>query len=126
MEGPSGAGCLLQQPGHGPRLLRLGDQHGVAAQHHRLVFHLVPVDPGEDPRVAPVGHAVGDAVEQVGVAGPPAALLARGHAEAVGSHPSLSPPPRIWVARVAPSRSPYPTAAGVERDAPMPLALARL
>uniref|UniRef100_A0A8C9RWB0 Uncharacterized protein n=1 Tax=Scleropages formosus TaxID=113540 RepID=A0A8C9RWB0_SCLFO len=55
---------------HGLGLLRLGRQHGVAAQHHRLVLQLVPVDPGEDAGQARVRHAVRDAVQQVEVAGP--------------------------------------------------------
>uniref|UniRef100_A0A8C3HSA5 Uncharacterized protein n=1 Tax=Chrysemys picta bellii TaxID=8478 RepID=A0A8C3HSA5_CHRPI len=61
---------LVEQQRHGPRLLGPGDQHGVAAQHHRLVLQLVPVDPGEDAGQARVGHAVGDAVQQVEVARP--------------------------------------------------------
>uniref|UniRef100_A0A8D2KX67 Uncharacterized protein n=1 Tax=Varanus komodoensis TaxID=61221 RepID=A0A8D2KX67_VARKO len=61
---------LAQQQGHGAGLLRLGEEDGVAAQHHRLVLDLVPVDPRKDLGVPPVGHAVGDAVQQVGVAGP--------------------------------------------------------
>uniref|UniRef100_A0A8C5UGV5 Uncharacterized protein n=1 Tax=Malurus cyaneus samueli TaxID=2593467 RepID=A0A8C5UGV5_9PASS len=53
---------LVKQQGHGLRLLGLRDQHGVAAQHHRLVLQLVAVDPGEDPGQARVGYAVGDPV----------------------------------------------------------------
>uniref|UniRef100_A0A8B9U2C0 Uncharacterized protein n=1 Tax=Anas zonorhyncha TaxID=75864 RepID=A0A8B9U2C0_9AVES len=56
---------LVEQQSHGLRLLGLGDQHGVAAQHHRLVLQLVAVDPGEDAGQARVGHAVGDAVQQL-------------------------------------------------------------
>uniref|UniRef100_A0A673JWC2 Uncharacterized protein n=1 Tax=Sinocyclocheilus rhinocerous TaxID=307959 RepID=A0A673JWC2_9TELE len=55
--------CLVEEQRHGLRLLRLGHQHGVAAQHHRLVLHLVPVDPGEylgEPRVC---DTVGDPVQ---------------------------------------------------------------
>uniref|UniRef100_A0A8C4KKI6 Uncharacterized protein n=1 Tax=Dromaius novaehollandiae TaxID=8790 RepID=A0A8C4KKI6_DRONO len=66
---------LVEQQGHGLRLLGLGDEHGVAAQHHRLVLQLVAVDPGEDARQARVGHAVGDAVQQVEVAGPAQPLV---------------------------------------------------
>uniref|UniRef100_A0A8C7E3N5 Uncharacterized protein n=1 Tax=Naja naja TaxID=35670 RepID=A0A8C7E3N5_NAJNA len=68
---------LEEEPGRRLRLLGPGEQHRVAAQRHRLVLHLVPVDPGQDPRVAPVGPAEGDAVQQVGVPGP-AALLGGG------------------------------------------------
>uniref|UniRef100_A0A674KAV7 Uncharacterized protein n=1 Tax=Terrapene triunguis TaxID=2587831 RepID=A0A674KAV7_9SAUR len=71
-----GAGRLVEQPRHGPRLLRLGEQRGVAAQHHRLVLHLVPVDPGEELGVAAVHRAVGDAAQQVGMARPPPAAAA--------------------------------------------------
>uniref|UniRef100_A0A663DYI7 Uncharacterized protein n=1 Tax=Aquila chrysaetos chrysaetos TaxID=223781 RepID=A0A663DYI7_AQUCH len=75
---------LVEQQGHGLRLLGLGDQHGVAAQHHRLVLQLVAVDPGEDARQARVGHAVGDPVQQVEVAGPAQPLvLGVGHADAL-------------------------------------------
>uniref|UniRef100_A0A674GRE6 Tektin n=1 Tax=Taeniopygia guttata TaxID=59729 RepID=A0A674GRE6_TAEGU len=66
---------LVEQQGHGLRLLGLGDQHGVAAQHHRLVLQLVAVDPGEDTGQARVRHAVGDPVQQVEVAGPAIKLL---------------------------------------------------
>uniref|UniRef100_A0A8D0EG84 Prostaglandin E receptor 4 n=1 Tax=Strix occidentalis caurina TaxID=311401 RepID=A0A8D0EG84_STROC len=73
---------LVEQQGHGLRLLGLGDQHGVAAQHHRLVLQLVAVDPGEDARQPRVGHAVGDPVQQVEVAGPAQPLvLGVGHAD---------------------------------------------
>uniref|UniRef100_A0A8C6JKT4 Uncharacterized protein n=1 Tax=Melopsittacus undulatus TaxID=13146 RepID=A0A8C6JKT4_MELUD len=61
---------LVEQQGHGLRLLGLRDQHGVAPQHHRLVLQLVAVDPGEDARQARVGHAIGDPVQQVEVARP--------------------------------------------------------
>uniref|UniRef100_A0A8D0BMA5 Uncharacterized protein n=1 Tax=Salvator merianae TaxID=96440 RepID=A0A8D0BMA5_SALMN len=80
-------GGLAEQDGHALGLLGLGEQHGVAAQDHRLVLHLVPVDPGEDLGVAAVGHAVGDAVQQVGVAGAAGALLG------CARDPSLLPPP---------------------------------
>uniref|UniRef100_A0A8C5TYV4 Uncharacterized protein n=1 Tax=Malurus cyaneus samueli TaxID=2593467 RepID=A0A8C5TYV4_9PASS len=63
---------LVEEQGHGPRLVGLGHQHGVAAQHHRLVLHLVPVHPGEHLGVPAVGGAVGDAVQQVRVARPAA------------------------------------------------------
>uniref|UniRef100_A0A8C4V0E8 Uncharacterized protein n=1 Tax=Falco tinnunculus TaxID=100819 RepID=A0A8C4V0E8_FALTI len=66
---------LVEQQGHGLRFLGLGDQHGVAAQHHRLVLQLVAVDPGEDARQARVGHAVGDPVQQVEVARPAQPLV---------------------------------------------------
>uniref|UniRef100_A0A8D2N259 Uncharacterized protein n=1 Tax=Zonotrichia albicollis TaxID=44394 RepID=A0A8D2N259_ZONAL len=66
---------LVEQQGHGLRLLGLGDQHGVAAQHHRLVLQLVAVDPGENTGQARVGHAVGDPVQQVEVAGPAQPLV---------------------------------------------------
>uniref|UniRef100_A0A8C0TZY1 Uncharacterized protein n=1 Tax=Cyanistes caeruleus TaxID=156563 RepID=A0A8C0TZY1_CYACU len=73
---------LVEQQGHGLRLLGLGDQHGVAAQHHRLVLQLVAVDPGEDTGQARVGHAVGDPVQQVEMAGPAQPLvLGVGHAD---------------------------------------------
>uniref|UniRef100_A0A8C8APU3 Uncharacterized protein n=1 Tax=Otus sunia TaxID=257818 RepID=A0A8C8APU3_9STRI len=75
---------LVEQQGHGLRLLGLGDQHGVTAQHHRLVLQLVAVDPGEDARQPRVGHAVGDPVQQVEVAGPAQPLvLGVGHADAL-------------------------------------------
>uniref|UniRef100_A0A8D0EPB7 Uncharacterized protein n=1 Tax=Strix occidentalis caurina TaxID=311401 RepID=A0A8D0EPB7_STROC len=57
-----GGGGLVEEQGHGARLVGFGDQDGVAAQHHRLVLHLVPVNPGEDLGVPAVGGAVGDAV----------------------------------------------------------------
>uniref|UniRef100_A0A8C3KBH6 Uncharacterized protein n=1 Tax=Calidris pygmaea TaxID=425635 RepID=A0A8C3KBH6_9CHAR len=67
---------LVEQQGHGLRLLGLGDQHGVAAQHHRLVLQLVAVDP------------VGDPVQQVEVAGPAQPLvLGVGHADALRAMP---------------------------------------
>uniref|UniRef100_A0A8C5RS82 Uncharacterized protein n=1 Tax=Laticauda laticaudata TaxID=8630 RepID=A0A8C5RS82_LATLA len=68
---------LEEEPGGRLRLLGSGEQHRMAAQRHRLVLHLVPVHPGQDSRVAPVGPAEGDAVQQVGVPGP-AALLGAG------------------------------------------------
>uniref|UniRef100_A0AAY4CWJ2 Uncharacterized protein n=1 Tax=Denticeps clupeoides TaxID=299321 RepID=A0AAY4CWJ2_9TELE len=64
-----GGGVLQEAGGEGAGLLRPGQQDGVAAQHHRLVLHLVPVDPGEDLGPVGVGGAVGDAVEGVEVAG---------------------------------------------------------
>uniref|UniRef100_A0A8C3GUM5 Uncharacterized protein n=1 Tax=Corvus moneduloides TaxID=1196302 RepID=A0A8C3GUM5_CORMO len=67
---------LVEEQRHGARLVGLGDQHGVAAQHHRLVLHLVPVHPGEHLGVPAVGGAVGDAVQQVRVARPAGPLLA--------------------------------------------------
>uniref|UniRef100_A0A8C2C996 Uncharacterized protein n=1 Tax=Cyprinus carpio TaxID=7962 RepID=A0A8C2C996_CYPCA len=54
---------LVEEQRHGLRLLRLGHQHGVAAQHHRLVLHLVPVDPGEDLGEPRVCDTVGDPVQ---------------------------------------------------------------
>uniref|UniRef100_A0A8D3DY89 Uncharacterized protein n=1 Tax=Scophthalmus maximus TaxID=52904 RepID=A0A8D3DY89_SCOMX len=36
---------LVQEQRHRLRLLRPGHQHRVAAQHHGLVLHLVPVNP---------------------------------------------------------------------------------
>uniref|UniRef100_A0A8C1ML60 Uncharacterized protein n=1 Tax=Cyprinus carpio TaxID=7962 RepID=A0A8C1ML60_CYPCA len=56
-------GGLVEEQRHGLRLLRLGHQHGVAAQHHRLVLHLVPVDPGEDLGEPRVCDTVGDPVQ---------------------------------------------------------------
>uniref|UniRef100_A0A8C8B5Z0 Uncharacterized protein n=1 Tax=Otus sunia TaxID=257818 RepID=A0A8C8B5Z0_9STRI len=73
-----GGGGLVEEQGHGARLVGFGDQDGVAAQHHRLVLHLVPVNPGEDLGVPAVGGAVGDAVQEVRVARPAGSLLA-GH-----------------------------------------------
>ena len=61
---------LVQQQRHGLRLLRLGHQHRVAAQHHRLVLHLVPVNPREHLGQPRVRHAVGDPVQQVQVSRP--------------------------------------------------------
>uniref|UniRef100_A0A670IFY9 Uncharacterized protein n=1 Tax=Podarcis muralis TaxID=64176 RepID=A0A670IFY9_PODMU len=80
---------LVEEQRHGARLLGLGDQHGVAAQQHGLVLHLVPVDPGEEARQARVSHAVGDAVQQVEVAGARGRLGRRG-----GGHADFSPRPR--------------------------------
>uniref|UniRef100_A0A8C0Z1Z3 Uncharacterized protein n=2 Tax=Canis lupus familiaris TaxID=9615 RepID=A0A8C0Z1Z3_CANLF len=59
---------LVEQQRHGLRLLGLGHEHRVAAQHHRLVLELVPVHPGEHLGQPRVRHAVGDAVQQVQVA----------------------------------------------------------
>uniref|UniRef100_A0A8B9FML1 Uncharacterized protein n=1 Tax=Amazona collaria TaxID=241587 RepID=A0A8B9FML1_9PSIT len=73
---------LVEQQGHGLRLLGLRDQNGMAPQHHRLVLQLVAVDPGEDARQARVGHAIGDPVQQVEVARPAQPLvLGVGHAD---------------------------------------------
>uniref|UniRef100_A0A670ZIF9 Uncharacterized protein n=1 Tax=Pseudonaja textilis TaxID=8673 RepID=A0A670ZIF9_PSETE len=58
---------LEEELGGRLRLLGPGEQHRVAAQRHRLVLHLVPVHPGQDPWVAPVRPAEGDAVQQVGL-----------------------------------------------------------
>uniref|UniRef100_A0A8C3V0X9 Uncharacterized protein n=1 Tax=Catharus ustulatus TaxID=91951 RepID=A0A8C3V0X9_CATUS len=74
---------LVEEQGHGARLVGLGHQHGVAAQHHGLVLHLVPVHPGEHLGVPAVGGAVGDAVQQVRVARPAGPLLAGRHADAM-------------------------------------------
>uniref|UniRef100_A0A452I1N3 Uncharacterized protein n=1 Tax=Gopherus agassizii TaxID=38772 RepID=A0A452I1N3_9SAUR len=63
-----GAGRLVEQARQGPRRPGLGEQRGVAAQHHGLVLHLVPVDPGEELGAPGVGGAVGDAAQQVDVA----------------------------------------------------------
>uniref|UniRef100_A0A3B4TJN2 Uncharacterized protein n=1 Tax=Seriola dumerili TaxID=41447 RepID=A0A3B4TJN2_SERDU len=41
-------GSLVKKQRHGFCLLRLGHQHCVAAQHHGLVLHLVPVNPSEN------------------------------------------------------------------------------
>uniref|UniRef100_A0A8B9IC75 Uncharacterized protein n=1 Tax=Anser brachyrhynchus TaxID=132585 RepID=A0A8B9IC75_9AVES len=71
-----GGGGLEEEQGHGARRGGFGDEDGVAAQHHRLVLHLVPVDPREHLGVPPVGRAVGDAVQQVRVARPAGPLLA--------------------------------------------------
>uniref|UniRef100_A0A8C3RLP6 Uncharacterized protein n=1 Tax=Chelydra serpentina TaxID=8475 RepID=A0A8C3RLP6_CHESE len=68
---------LVEQQRHGPRLLGPGQQHRVAAQRHRLVPQLVAVDPGEDAGQPRVGHAVGDAVQQVEVARPARASCGR-------------------------------------------------
>uniref|UniRef100_A0A8C3QAG0 Uncharacterized protein n=1 Tax=Geospiza parvula TaxID=87175 RepID=A0A8C3QAG0_GEOPR len=73
---------LVEEQGHGARLVGLGDQHGVAAQHHRLVLHLVPVHPGEHLGVPAVGGAVGDAVQQVRVARGPRRPAPHPHAAA--------------------------------------------
>uniref|UniRef100_A0A6I8PFD3 Uncharacterized protein n=1 Tax=Ornithorhynchus anatinus TaxID=9258 RepID=A0A6I8PFD3_ORNAN len=83
---------LVEQQGHGLGLLRLGDEHGVAAQHDGLVLHLVAVDPGEDLGQPGVGHAVGHPVEEVEVAGPLEGLvLGVDHADALGPPPPPSP-----------------------------------
>uniref|UniRef100_A0A8B9ZDW5 Uncharacterized protein n=1 Tax=Buteo japonicus TaxID=224669 RepID=A0A8B9ZDW5_9AVES len=80
-----GGGGLVEEQGHGASLVGFGDQDGVAAQHHRLVLHLVPVNPGEDFGVPAVGGAVSDAVQEVRVARPAGSLLAGGHTDALGS-----------------------------------------
>uniref|UniRef100_A0A4W4FIS3 Uncharacterized protein n=1 Tax=Electrophorus electricus TaxID=8005 RepID=A0A4W4FIS3_ELEEL len=54
---------LVQEQRHGLRLLRLGHEHGVAAQRYRLVLHLVPIDPGEDLGKPRVCDAVRDPVQ---------------------------------------------------------------
>uniref|UniRef100_A0A493TLR8 Uncharacterized protein n=1 Tax=Anas platyrhynchos platyrhynchos TaxID=8840 RepID=A0A493TLR8_ANAPP len=82
-----GGGGLEEEQRHGARRGGFGDQDGVAAQHHRLVLHLVPVNPGENLGVPPVGGAVGDTVQQVRVARPAGPLLAGRHADAMGSQP---------------------------------------
>uniref|UniRef100_A0A8C3K1J2 Uncharacterized protein n=1 Tax=Calidris pygmaea TaxID=425635 RepID=A0A8C3K1J2_9CHAR len=84
-----GGGGLVEEEGHGARLVGFGDQDGVAAQNHRLVLHLVPVNPGEDLGVPAVGGAVGDAVQEVRVARPAGSLLAGGHTDALGSQRQL-------------------------------------
>uniref|UniRef100_A0A8B9ZV64 Uncharacterized protein n=1 Tax=Anas zonorhyncha TaxID=75864 RepID=A0A8B9ZV64_9AVES len=76
-----GGGGLEEEQRHGVRRGGFGDQDGVAAQHHRLVLHLVPVNPGENLGVPPVGGAVGDAVQQVRVARPAGPLLTGRHAD---------------------------------------------
>uniref|UniRef100_A0A8B9DNJ7 Uncharacterized protein n=1 Tax=Anser cygnoides TaxID=8845 RepID=A0A8B9DNJ7_ANSCY len=81
-----GGGGLEEEQGHGARRGGFGDEDGVAAQHHRLVLHLVPVDPREHLGVPPVGRAVGDAVQQVRVARPAGPLLA--------GTPGLGDPPK--------------------------------
>uniref|UniRef100_A0A674GIG5 Uncharacterized protein n=1 Tax=Taeniopygia guttata TaxID=59729 RepID=A0A674GIG5_TAEGU len=89
---------LVEQQGHGARLVGLGEQHGVAAQHHRLVLHLVPVHPGEHLGVAAVGGAVGDAVQQVqtpaGVRPPPVRDPRRCQTPAGERPPPVSDPRR--------------------------------
>uniref|UniRef100_A0A8C5GPZ0 Uncharacterized protein n=1 Tax=Gouania willdenowi TaxID=441366 RepID=A0A8C5GPZ0_GOUWI len=70
---------LVEEQSHGFSLLRLGHQHRVAAQHHRLVLHLVPVDPREDAGQPRVRHAVGDPVQQVQVSGPPGLIVHMHH-----------------------------------------------
>uniref|UniRef100_A0A8C4TR41 Uncharacterized protein n=1 Tax=Falco tinnunculus TaxID=100819 RepID=A0A8C4TR41_FALTI len=84
-----GGGGLVEEQGHGARLVGFGDQDSVAAQHHRLVLHLVPVNPGEDLGVPAVGGTVGDAVQEVRMAGPAGSLLAWGHPDALGSQRQL-------------------------------------
>uniref|UniRef100_A0A663DNH4 Uncharacterized protein n=1 Tax=Aquila chrysaetos chrysaetos TaxID=223781 RepID=A0A663DNH4_AQUCH len=84
-----GGGGLVEEQGHGASLVGFGDQDGVAAQHHRLVLHLVPVNPGEDFGVPAVGGAVSDAVQEVRVARPAGSLLAGGHTDALGSQRQL-------------------------------------
>lgn len=74
---------LVEQQRHGFRLLGLGHEHGVAAQHHGLVLHLVPVDPGEDLGQPRVGHAVGDPVQQVQVSRAPRLVVHVHHADAL-------------------------------------------
>uniref|UniRef100_A0A8B9N4N4 Uncharacterized protein n=1 Tax=Accipiter nisus TaxID=211598 RepID=A0A8B9N4N4_9AVES len=83
-----GGGGLVEEQGHGASLVGFGDQDGVAAQHHRLVLHLVPVNPGEDFGVPAVGGAVSDAVQEVRVARPAGSLLA-----GVMQRPDPLPPP---------------------------------
>uniref|UniRef100_A0A3B4CHS7 Uncharacterized protein n=1 Tax=Pygocentrus nattereri TaxID=42514 RepID=A0A3B4CHS7_PYGNA len=55
---------LVQQQRHGLGLLRLGHQHGMAAQHDGLVLQLVTIDPGKYLGQAWIGHTVGDPVQQ--------------------------------------------------------------
>uniref|UniRef100_A0A672TZY7 Uncharacterized protein n=1 Tax=Strigops habroptila TaxID=2489341 RepID=A0A672TZY7_STRHB len=76
---------LVEEQGHGACLVGFGHEDGVAPQHHRLVLHLVPVDPSEHLGVPAVGGAVGDAVQEVRVA------RMRGNA---GKRRQTSPPPR--------------------------------
>uniref|UniRef100_A0A670J4C1 Uncharacterized protein n=1 Tax=Podarcis muralis TaxID=64176 RepID=A0A670J4C1_PODMU len=82
-------GRLVEQKSHGVGLLSLGEQDSVAPQDHCFVLDLVPVDPGEDLGVPPIGHAVGDAVQQVGMARPPEPFLAGAHADAMGAEGQL-------------------------------------
>ncbi|MFT7818846.1 large subunit GTPase 1 homolog, partial [Arapaima gigas] len=82
---------LVQQQRHGLGLLRLGHQHGVAAQHHRLVLHLVPVDPREHLGEPRVRHAVRDAVQQVQVARPARSLVRVHHPDALRAHGEAHP-----------------------------------
>uniref|UniRef100_A0A8C5CL34 Uncharacterized protein n=1 Tax=Gadus morhua TaxID=8049 RepID=A0A8C5CL34_GADMO len=57
-----GGGVAVQAAGDPAGLLRPAEQHCVAAQHHRHVLDLVPVDPRQDLGPAGVGGAAGDPV----------------------------------------------------------------
>uniref|UniRef100_A0A8B9FSG8 Uncharacterized protein n=1 Tax=Amazona collaria TaxID=241587 RepID=A0A8B9FSG8_9PSIT len=92
-----GRGGLVEEQGHGARLVGLGHEDGVAPQHHRLVLHLVPVDPREHLGVPAVGGAVGDAVQEVPLRGLlhlPASPRPRGCGETPGNVGKRPPPPR--------------------------------
>uniref|UniRef100_A0A8C6XFK2 Uncharacterized protein n=1 Tax=Naja naja TaxID=35670 RepID=A0A8C6XFK2_NAJNA len=119
--------CLVKQQRHGAGLLRLGDQHGVAAEQHRLVLHLVAVDPGEEARKARVRHAVGDAVQQVEVARAGRSLGRHGRRQADALRPdapSEEPPPRALLERAATGRPAAEPHSG--RLLPAPLRVCRL
>uniref|UniRef100_A0A8C8S4J4 Uncharacterized protein n=1 Tax=Pelusios castaneus TaxID=367368 RepID=A0A8C8S4J4_9SAUR len=103
--GQRGRRGLVEQQRHGPRRLGPRQQHRVAAQHHRLVAQLVAVDPGEDARQARLGRAVGDAVQQVEVAGP-ARLLGGRHADALRADAERSAPGRWQVPGRGPGLAP--------------------
>uniref|UniRef100_A0A3B4ZG52 Uncharacterized protein n=1 Tax=Stegastes partitus TaxID=144197 RepID=A0A3B4ZG52_9TELE len=83
-------GGLVQQQRHGLRLLRLGHEHRVAAQHHGFVLHLVPVNPRKDLGQPRVGHAVGDPVQQVQVSRPAGLVVHVHHPDALRSNVSVS------------------------------------
>uniref|UniRef100_A0AAY4DTA0 Secreted protein n=1 Tax=Denticeps clupeoides TaxID=299321 RepID=A0AAY4DTA0_9TELE len=74
---------LVEEQRHGFGLLRFGHEHRVAAKHHRLVLHLVAVDPGEDFGQPWVGDAVGYPVQQVQMPRPPRLVVHVHHADAL-------------------------------------------
>uniref|UniRef100_A0A3Q3GL28 Secreted protein n=1 Tax=Labrus bergylta TaxID=56723 RepID=A0A3Q3GL28_9LABR len=80
--------CLVQQQRHGLCLLWLRHQHCVAAQHHRLVLHLVPVNPGENLGQPRVRDTICYPVQQVQVSWPPGLIVNMHHPDALLTPPS--------------------------------------
>uniref|UniRef100_A0A3Q3RFG6 Uncharacterized protein n=1 Tax=Mastacembelus armatus TaxID=205130 RepID=A0A3Q3RFG6_9TELE len=74
---------LVQQQSHGLRLLWLGHQYCVAAQHHGFVLHLVPVNPSENLGKPRIRDAVGYPVKQVQVSRPPGLVIDMHHPDAL-------------------------------------------